>query len=106
MPLLYHGAEVFVYPSIYEGFGIPPLEAMSCGVPVITSNSSSLPEVVGDAGVMVEPEDVESLAREIERVHGDPALRDQMRERGLAQAATFTWRKSAEKALAIYRSLL
>jgi glycogen synthase len=86
LPLWYAAATVFVFPSIYEGFGMPPLEAMACGTPVITSNSSSLPEVVGDAGLMAPPHDAAAFAAALERVLSDPELHQELRERGLVQA--------------------
>jgi glycosyltransferase involved in cell wall biosynthesis len=97
LPALYSGASVFVYPSFYEGFGMPPLEAMACGVPVITSDNSSLPEVVGGAGIMVSANDTPALAHQIERVLTDKKLAGSMRAKGLEQAKKFTWDKSALK---------
>ncbi|MFC1656214.1 glycosyltransferase family 4 protein [Patescibacteria group bacterium] len=99
---LYNGAEVFVYPSLYEGFGLPPLDAMQCGCPVITSNISSLPEVVGDAAVMVNPNDIDSIATEMKRVLSDENLRKQMKSKGLDQAREFSWEKSAKKLLELF----
>jgi glycosyltransferase involved in cell wall biosynthesis len=95
LPALYSGARLFVYPSMYEGFGMPPLEAMACGVPVITSNSSSLPEVVGDAGLMVSATDTNELSSAIERVLTDEQLAAAMRTRGLLRAERLTWAHSA-----------
>jgi glycosyltransferase involved in cell wall biosynthesis len=106
LPLWYAAATVFVFPSIYEGFGMPPLEAMACGTPVITSNSSSLPEVVGDAGLMAPPNEPAAFAAAIDQVLSDGELRAELRERGLAQAARFTWRATAEGTLAAYRAAL
>ncbi len=105
LPALYSLAEVFVYPSIYEGFGIPALEAMACGTPVVTSNSSSLPEAVGDAGLTVKPTDVDGIAEAIAQILMNRTLRADLRRRGLERAKLFTWRASAEKVLAIYRRL-
>jgi glycosyltransferase involved in cell wall biosynthesis len=99
LPSLYKLATLFAFPSIYEGFGFPPLEAMSCGVPVLCSNTSSFPEVVGDAAVMVNPYDVAQMAKELERLLNDSGLRDEMRKKGLAQAARFSARKTAEETL-------
>lgn len=93
---LYSGAEMFVYPSLYEGFGLPPLEAMQCGTPVITSNVSSLPEVVGDAAITVDPESVDTLAEVMERLAKDAELRAELRTRGLARALEFSWTKTAD----------
>jgi glycosyltransferase involved in cell wall biosynthesis len=104
--VLYSGATAFVYPSLFEGFGLPVLEAMACGAPVITSNSSSLPEVVGDAGVMVDPYDEEALAKAVQRVVEDPRLRAQLSEQGLLQARKFSWRRTAELTLAVYEEVV
>ncbi len=102
LPLWYAAATVFVFPSIYEGFGMPPLEAMACGTPVITSNSSSLPEVVGDAGLMVAPTDASAFATALDQVLSDAALHDELRTRGLVRAQAFAWRTTAERTLAAY----
>jgi glycosyltransferase involved in cell wall biosynthesis len=105
LPALYNLAELFVFPSLYEGFGLPPLEAMACGTPVITSDRPSLPEVVGEAGLMVEATDGEALAGAMERVLTDENLRREMREKGLKQAEKFTWEAAAEKLLDVYSRL-
>ena len=105
LPALYNLAEIFVFPSLYEGFGLPPLEAMACGTPVVTSDRPSLPEVVGEAGLMVEATDSQELARAMERVLTDENLRREMREKGLKQAEKFTWEAAAEKLLDVYRML-
>ena len=105
LPALYSGASAFAFPSLYEGFGLPPLEAMACGTPVVTSNTSSLPEVVGEAGIMVDPHDVQSLADALERVLTDPALASTLRERGLERARRFTWERAARAHLEIYAEL-
>ena len=105
LPLWYAAASVFVFPSIYEGFGMPPLEAMACGTPVVTSNSSSLPEVVGEAGVMVSPHDAEGFAKAIMRLLDDADLAADLRERGIAQAQRFTWKQAAERTLAVYKQV-
>lgn len=97
LPALYSGASLFVFPSFYEGWGMPPLEAMACGVPVITSNNSSLPEVVGDAGIMVDAHDTDTLAKQVERVLTDKKLTTELVKRGLGQAAKFSWEKSAKQ---------
>jgi glycosyltransferase involved in cell wall biosynthesis len=99
---LYEHAACFVFPSLYEGFGLPPLEAMACGAPVITSNISSLPEVVGDAGILINPYNIEELAEAIRRVLGDAKLRQQMRQEGLERAALFTWENTARQTLKVY----
>ena len=102
-PALYAGAEALVFPSVYEGFGLPPLEALSCGTPVIATQSSSLPEVVGDAGILVPPDDVGALAEAIYALMDDSALRRQLAGRALVQANRFSWERTAEKTAAIYR---
>ena len=105
LPALYRAADLFVFPSLYEGFGLPPLEAMACGTPVITSNVSSLPEVVGDAGMTVDPTDVYALANAMGRVLQDSQLRQQMIERGLARAAEFTWLRAARQLRQVYQQI-
>jgi glycosyltransferase involved in cell wall biosynthesis len=105
-PALVAGAEVFVYPSLYEGFGLPPLEAMACGTPVITSTASSLPEVVGDGGLLVDPHDAAGLAQALERLLADDALRADLRGRALARARQFTWEAAARQTLAVYAQVL
>ncbi len=102
LPHLYSLAEVFVYPSLYEGVGLPVLEAMSSGVPVVTSNSTSLKEVVGNAGVLVETTRVEDLVRVILRLVDDPALRERLSEKGIARAKAFSWAKTARETLDAY----
>ncbi|MFY9723666.1 MAG: glycosyltransferase family 1 protein, partial [Azonexus sp.] len=102
----YSGARVFVYPSLYEGFGLPPLEAMACGAPVIVSNRSSLPEVVGDAGLQVDALDVDGLAEAMNRLIGDDVLRASLRQRGMARGKGFSWRRCAEETLAVYRKVV
>ncbi len=104
--ILYNAAAVFVFPSLEEGFGLPPLEAMACGTPVIASNSSSLPEVVGEAGILVEPGNEEALTAAMSAILSDRALVASLRERGLARAATFSWRRTAEQTLEVYRRVL
>lgn len=105
LPLWYNTAECFVYPSVYEGFGLPPLEAMACGCPVITSNTSSLPEVVGEAGRTVGPEDEAGLSAALAQLLTNPAERARLRELGLAQARKFTWEETARRTLEIYRQV-
>ncbi|HEX6290521.1 MAG TPA: glycosyltransferase family 1 protein [Herpetosiphonaceae bacterium] len=101
VPALLSGALAFVFPSRYEGFGLPLLEAMACGTPVIASNTSSLPEVVGDAGLLVAPEEG-PLAEALHTLLDDPVLRERLRERGLARAACFTWAETARRTIAVY----
>lgn len=98
----YNLADLFVYPSLYEGFGLPPLEAMACGCPVITSNTSSLPEVVGDAGVMVNPYDVDELTNKMYEVLTDEGLKKELSKKGLERAKLFSWRKTAEETWKVY----
>jgi len=102
LPALYSGALCFVYPSYFEGFGLPPLEAMKCGAPVIVGNQTSLPEVVGDAGIMFDPFDVDDMAAKIEEVISDSNLRADLRVKGLNRAKLFDWRETARQTLAIY----
>jgi glycosyltransferase involved in cell wall biosynthesis len=104
-PALYSGATVFLSPSLYEGFGLPPLEAMACGVPVISSNASSLPEIVGDAGITIDPNDVDAWAEAIRTVLRDPLRRATMQLQSIHQARKFSWRQSAEETLAVYEYL-
>jgi len=105
LPALYSGSLCFVYPSYFEGFGLPPLEAMKCGAPVIVGNKTSLPEVVGDAALAVDPFDVEAIASAMKRVIESPALRDELSIKGQARAKTFDWRETARKTLAIYQEV-
>ncbi len=99
---LLKNATAFVWPSLYEGFGLPVLEAMAVGVPVITSNVSSIPEITGDTAVLVNPENIEEIVSAIDRVVRDEALRDQLKTRGLERAKQFTWEKTARETLAVY----
>ncbi|MFW5691505.1 MAG: glycosyltransferase family 4 protein, partial [Chloroflexota bacterium] len=106
LPALYSGALALVIPSFYEGFGLPALEAMACGTPVIASNTSSLPEVVGDAGRLIDPQDVEALAGALRVATTDAGWRGEASTRGLARAAAFTWARSARIALDVYHRVL
>lgn len=106
LPHLYRAARMFAFPSIYEGFGIPPLEAMACGVPVVTSNVSSLPEVVGDAGAQVDPFDVDALAHALDIALHDEVWRAQAIENGIARAKQFTWQSAAEQLMAVYERVI
>ncbi len=105
LPVYYSGAAVFVLPSLYEGFGLPPLEAMACGCPVITSNATSLPEVVGDAGIMVDPYDTDNLAKAMRQVLTNDELRADMVRKGLEQSKQFSWEKAAEQTQEIYNKV-
>ncbi len=103
-PALYASAEIFLFPSLYEGFGLPPLEALACGAPVISSDTSSLPEIVGDAAMTVGPHSPLAWAESIRAVCVDPARREEMRARGIAQAKKFSWERAAEETLAVYHA--
>jgi glycosyltransferase involved in cell wall biosynthesis len=104
--VFYSSAEVFVFPSLYEGFGLPPLEAMAQGTPVVASNVSSLPEVVGEAALMVNPENIFDIARGIRRVLLDPDTRKLLRERGMQQVTKFSWDRSVGRVLEIYQQAM
>ena len=101
---MYAAATVFVFPSLYEGFGIPPLEAMACGCPVVSSNVASLPEVVGDAGILVEPKNARKIAESVISLIENDQIRNMLIERGLRRAEKFSWQKSAEAALAVFEA--
>ena len=106
LPALYSGSRMLLMPSLYEGFGLPVLEAMACGVPVITSNVSSLPEVAGDAAIQVDPCDTAALRDAIIAVETEPNLREQLARKGYRRAERFTWQQSAAQLLSVYHSLL
>ncbi len=103
LPLLYSMATMFVYPSYFEGFGLPPLEAMQCGAPVITGNRTSLPEVVGDAGLMVDPFDVTAIAEAMQKLLDDRELRQTLSLKGIEQARKFSWDEAAVETLALFK---
>jgi len=102
LPGLFNAAEFFVYPSVYEGFGLPVLEALACGIPVITSNRSSLPEIVGDAGILIDPNNVDELAAQMSMLAADNDLRIELRRKGLARAQLFSWERTARETIAAY----
>lgn len=102
---LYNGSRVLVQPSYYEGFGLPPLEAMACGTPVICSNRGALPEVVGEAALIVDPDEEGSIARALGRIFSDEGLSSKLREKGLERSKIFTWQKTAGETLAVYRKV-
>jgi glycosyltransferase involved in cell wall biosynthesis len=99
---LYNIADAFVFPSLIEGFGLPPLEAMACGCPVIASDRTSIPEVVGDAGILLDPEDSEAWRTAIFRVLDEPATRENMKKKSLQRAALFSWERCAQKTQELY----
>ena len=105
-PALYSAADIFVFPSRYEGFGLPVLEALTCGTPTITSNVSSLPEIVGQAGLLVSPDDQAGLVDAMERLLHDPRLREKLRALALEQAARFSWQETARATAEIYAQAL
>ncbi|MEO0080892.1 MAG: glycosyltransferase family 1 protein [candidate division WOR-3 bacterium] len=105
LPTLYTLADLFVFPSLYEGFGLPPLEAMSCGTPVVSSHSASLPEVLGDAAVLVDPKDERQLAEAILRVLSDSDLSSRLKERGRVNANRFSWQRAAQSLTAVFKEV-
>jgi glycosyltransferase involved in cell wall biosynthesis len=105
LPFLFSAAEVFVYPSLFEGFGLPPLEAMACGCPVVASNVSSIPEIVGDAGVLISPDKGEEIFRAIVGILADADLRESLKKKGLERAGLFSWETTARKTLAVYEAV-
>ena len=105
LPYLYSGAELFIFPSLFEGFGIPVIEAMACGTPVVASNRTSIPEVSGDAAVIVDPMNVDELAGAIYQVLSTPALREKLIERGIERARYFSWEKSTRETLKLYQEI-
>jgi glycosyltransferase involved in cell wall biosynthesis len=106
LPFWYNAAVLFAYPSLYEGFGLPPLEAMACGTAVVASTSSSLPEVIGQAGLLVDPADTEALAASMEQVLSGKGIQEQMQAAGLAQAQSFSWEKTAQRTVHSYQRAL
>jgi glycosyltransferase involved in cell wall biosynthesis len=106
LPALYSAADAFIFPSLYEGFGLPPLEAMACGTPVVTSNVSSLPEAVGPHAELVNPRDEEALARAMERLVMDRTVHDRLANEGVVWSRAFTWDRTAEQTIAVYTRLL
>ena len=106
LPFLYSGAEMFLYPSLYEGFGLPVLEAMACGTPVITSNLSSLPEVTGEAGILIDPLKVEEIFQAMEKLSADKELREELQKKGLERAKLFSWKRAAKETLELYKEML
>ena len=106
LAVLYKNAKLFVYPSLYEGFGLPPLEGMACGCPVVVSNAASLPEVCGDAAYYVDPYDIDDIAKGIYEVLTDDKLQHELRQKGLERVKLFSWKESAEKLLSVIQEVL
>ncbi|OPJ64111.1 glycosyltransferase family 4 protein [Clostridium chromiireducens] len=106
LPILYSGCDAFIYPSLYEGFGLPPLEAMSCKVPVITSTLTSIPEVTGDTAILINPHNINELEKALVTLLNDEQLKADLSERGYLRSLEFTWRKTAKKTLDAYKKLL
>ena len=105
LALFYNAADLFVFPSLMEGFGLPPLEAMACGTPVVCANTASLPEVVGEAAVTVDPRDRYAMAEAIGTVLDDVVLAGQLRARGLERARSFTWERTARETIKVYEKV-
>ena len=103
IPLMYHAATLFLYPSLRESFGLPILEAMACGTPVITSGTSSMPEIAGDAALLVDPFNYKAISGALQTMLSDEVLRKAYQEKGMQRVRSFTWKAAAEKLLSIYR---
>lgn len=106
MPILYNAAKIFVYPSLYEGFGLPPIEAMACGIPIIASNLTSIPEVVGDAAMLINPYDIEELSNAMYHIIENKTLENQLIKKSLLRSSHFNWIKTAEKTKKAYESII
>jgi glycosyltransferase involved in cell wall biosynthesis len=106
LPYLYNSADLFVYPSFYEGFGLPPIEAMACGIPVITSNTTSIPEIVGDSSVLIDPNDIDDIYKAIHRVVEDDKFKEELILKGLVRASELTWENTAKKTLVAYNKII
>ena len=102
MEALYSGALALLFPSYHEGFGLPPLEAMACGTPVVASNRSAIPEVTGDAAALVDPDDIPAMARALEKIRDDQEERRKLIEAGVKRVAEFSWKKTARMTLELY----
>ena len=105
IPYIYNAAKLFVYPSFYEGFGLPPVEAMACGTPVVTSNSTSIPEIVGDAAILMDPYDVDDLCEKMYLVLTNKELKDSLISKGLSRSSELSWEKTAKQTLDAYSSI-
>ena len=106
LPFLYNAADVFVYPSLYEGFGIPPLEAMACGVPVISSNLSSIPEVIGEAGILINPYNIQDIYQTLYKLLNDDKLKKELKSKGLKRAQEFSSEKLANETIKVYKKTM
>lgn len=106
LPSLYNAAKLFVFPSLYEGFGLPPLEAMACGTPVVTSNTSSLPEVVGEAAMMINPRKIEEITEAMETILDSPGLQKELSRKGIERAKLFSWEDAAKKMLKVFKQTI
>lgn len=106
LPIFYNAAETFVYPSLYEGFGLPPLEAMSCKTPVITSNTTSIPEVTGDCSLLIDPNDVESLSTSLLKLLNSNDLKEELSKKGYKRSLQFSWRQTAKKTFEAYKKII
>jgi alpha-1,3-rhamnosyl/mannosyltransferase len=105
LPFIYSGATVFAFVSLYEGFGLPPLEAMACGTPVLAANTSAMTEVIADAGLLVDPYDIDAIASGLTRLLGDEDLRSDLARKGIQRAASFTWDRCVEKTIDVYEQV-
>jgi glycosyltransferase involved in cell wall biosynthesis len=106
LPALYSAASLFLFPTLYEGFGLPPLEAMACGTPVVTSNLSSQPEATGDAAILVNPYNIDEIAVAIRRVFEDNTLAEQLRQKGLKRVEDLTYEREAKETMSVYQEIL
>lgn len=106
LALFYNFADLFVFPSIYEGFGLPPLEAMACGMPVVCSNAASLPEVVGDVALLVDPFDLDCIENAMYQGLTDEFLREELKQKGMARADQLTWERTARETIKVYEHVL
>jgi glycosyltransferase involved in cell wall biosynthesis len=105
LPIFYNGCDTFIYPSFYEGFGLPPLEAMNCGTPVIASNLTSIPEVVGDGGILINPYDISEISFAIGNLLSNEKLREELSYKGLKRASEFSWQNTASNTLKVYEDV-
>ncbi len=106
LPAVYSLATLFFFPSVYEEFGIPNCEAMACGTPIVTANTGAPPEIVGDAGILVDPRDTDAMADALVRVLSEPGLRSELKERGLARSEMFSWERTGRQTLKVLETLI